>query len=198
MPIRFITMASNNKIFKPKESLMIRLISHSDAEELLNLVDENRTYLRRWLPWLDRTKTIEDVKEFIRSSLHDYAEQKSMIHVIEDSGNICGICGFNSINHTIKAANIGYWISEKSQGKGLVSGACTDLERLGFNKLGLNKIEIRAATENTASRAVAERLNYRNTGVILDAEWLYDHYVDYIIYCKINPENINPGSKGEL
>lgn len=168
--------------------IMIRLISHINAEELFLLVDENRTYLRKWLPWLDQNKTVDDTREFIKISLCDYAEQRSMIHVVEDEGRICGVCGFNSINKTIKAGFIGYWISQPSQGKGLISKACEALEKFGFDMLGLNKIEIHIAQENRSSRAVAERLNYQNTGTILDAEWLYDHYVDHVIYCKINPE----------
>lgn len=170
---------------------MIRLISHMDAEELFLLVDENRTYLRRWLPWLDNNKTVDDTREFIKTSLRDYAEQRSMIHAVEDEGRICGVCGFNSINKTIKAGFIGYWISQKSQGKGLISKACGALEALGFDRLGLNKIEIHIAQENTLSRAVAKRLNYQSTGTILNAEWLYDHYVDHVIYCKLNPKKVS-------
>ena len=144
-----------------------------DAEELFMLVDENRAYLRKWLPWLDYNKTVDDTREFIKTSLRDYAEQRSMIHVVEDEGRICGVCGFNSINRTIKAGFIGYWVSQQSHGKGLISKACGYLETLGFDGLGLNKIEIHIAQENAPSRAVAERLNYQNTGIILDAEWLY-------------------------
>ncbi|MBI9090392.1 MAG: GNAT family N-acetyltransferase [Desulfobacterium sp.] len=167
---------------------MIRLVSHIDAEELFKLVDENRAYLRRWLPWLDHNKTLDDTREFIKTSLRDYAEQGSMIHVVEDAGRVCGICGFDSINRTIKAGFIGYWISQQSQGKGLITMACGALETLGFDRLGLHKLEIHIAQENVSSRAVAERLNYQNTGTILDAEWLYDHYVNHVIYCKLNPE----------
>ncbi|MCP4673704.1 MAG: GNAT family N-acetyltransferase [Desulfobacula sp.] len=171
--------------------MMIRLISPMDAEELFLLVDENRNYLRKWLPWLDHNKTVDDTREFISTSLCDYAEQRSMIHVIVDEGRICGVCGFNSINRTIKAGFIGYWISQQSQGKGLISKACIALETIGFDRLELNKIEIHIAQENASSRAVAEGLNYQNTGIILDAEWLYNHYVDHAIYCKLNPERVS-------
>ena len=61
-----------------------------DAEELFLLVDENRAYLRKWLPWLDHNKTVDDTREFIKTSLRDYAEQRSMIQVVEDEGRVCG------------------------------------------------------------------------------------------------------------
>ncbi|MCH2192501.1 MAG: GNAT family N-acetyltransferase, partial [Gammaproteobacteria bacterium] len=84
----------------------------------------------------------------------------------------------------IKAGYIGYWLSKDKQGHGLLTSACNELEEIGFNLLCLNKIEIHVAKENHKSRAVAERLGYSEKGVILDAEWLYDRYVDHVIYCK--------------
>ena len=31
-----------------------------DADELFIIVDENRAYLREWLPWLDDVKSVDD------------------------------------------------------------------------------------------------------------------------------------------
>ena len=52
----------------------------------------------------------------------------------------------------------------------------------GFRDLKLNKIEIRVATENVKSRALPERFGFTEEGVIRDAEWLYDHYVNHVVY----------------
>ena len=162
---------------------MIRLIEHTDAEELYALVEENRDYLRQWLPWLDMNTSINDTKRFITKCLQDYAAGKSMVYAII-ADQICGVCGFNSINDSIKAGYIGYWLSRQQQGKGLATSSVTKLETIGFEQLKLNKIEIHAATGNIKSRKIAEGLGYTNTGAIIDAEWLYDHYVDHVIYCK--------------
>jgi len=51
-----------------------------------------------------------------------------------------------------------------------------------FKELNLNKVEIRAALENKKSRGIPERLNFVNEGCNRQAEWLYDHYVDHVIY----------------
>ncbi len=163
---------------------MIRLIQHTDADRIWELVNTNRVYLKKWLPWLDWNTSIKDTRKFITESLKSYADNNSMVCVIMDDDEIHGVCSFYSLDKSIKAGFIGYWIAETSQGKGLVTKACRELENIGFNRLGLNKIEIHAAKENTSSRKVAERLGYLETGTILDAEWLYDHYVNHVIYCK--------------
>ena len=56
------------------------------------------------------------------------------------------------------------------------------LTAYAFNHLKLNKVEIRAAEENKKSRGIPERLGFVKEGRIRQAEWLYDHYVDHVVY----------------
>jgi ribosomal-protein-serine acetyltransferase len=51
-----------------------------------------------------------------------------------------------------------------------------------LKELGLHKVEIRAAVGNKKSRSIPERLGFVNEGCIRQAEWLYDHYVDHVVY----------------
>ncbi|MEC0276957.1 GNAT family N-acetyltransferase, partial [Peribacillus frigoritolerans] len=60
-----------------------------------------------------------------------------------------------------------------------VAKALTDY---AFIELKLDKVEIRVAEENKKSRGIPERLGFINEGCIRQAEWLYDHYVDHIVY----------------
>jgi ribosomal-protein-serine acetyltransferase len=48
----------------------------------------------------------------------------------------------------------------------------------GFQHLELNRIQARVATANYPSQAVCDRLGLKKEGVLRQAEWLYDHYVD--------------------
>lgn len=56
------------------------------------------------------------------------------------------------------------------------------LLQYAFVVLQLNKVEIRAAEGNAKSRAIPERLGFTAEGTIRAAEWLYDHYVNHVVY----------------
>ena len=160
----------------------------NDAEKIYNLIDNSRSYLKEWLPWLDTSTKVEDTKEFIQGSLRGYVENKSMTAVILYKEEIVGLVSFNSINWSNKTAYIGYWLGQEYQGRGIMTKAVRALTDYAFNQLKLNKVEIRAAVENKKSRYIPERLGFVKEGTIRQAEWLYDHFVDHIVYGMLKDE----------
>jgi ribosomal-protein-serine acetyltransferase len=169
-------------VHKIDEDLSLKLIEIKDGERIFQLTNHSREYLREWLPWLDSTTRLEDTLAFIRMSLNGFTENKSLTTVILFKGKIVGVAGFNSINWSNKTAYIGYWLGEEFQGNGIMTKVANALTAYAFNELSLNKVEIRVAVENKKSRSIPERLNFIKEGTIREAEWLYDHYVDHVVY----------------
>ncbi|KHF39728.1 GNAT family N-acetyltransferase [Halalkalibacter okhensis] len=167
---------------KINDDLSLKLIEIRDAEKIFELTDKSRGYLREWLPWLDHTTKLEDTIEFIKICLKDFAENKRFNTVILYKGKMVGIAGYNHINWSNKTAYIGYWLGEEFQGIGIMTEVAKALTNYAIHELNLNKVEIRAAVENTKSRSIPERLGFVNEGCIRQAEWLYDHYVDHVVY----------------
>ena len=58
----------------------------------------------------------------------------------------------------------------------------------GFEDLELNRIQARAATSNDPSQAICERADFKKEGVLLEAEWLYDHCVDITMNAVLKSE----------
>jgi hypothetical protein len=52
----------------------------------------------------------------------------------------------------------------------------------GFAEWGFNRIAIECASENTRSRAIAERLGFKFEGTIRGIQWLHDRFVDAAMY----------------
>lgn len=153
-----------------------------DAEQIFELTDQSREHLREWLPWLDQIQNVEHTKNFIKHSRDQYATHKSLNTTIVFKGEIVGVAGFNEIDWSNKMASVGYWIGKEYAGKGIITKVVKSLTDYAFLQLQLNRVEIRAAKENKKSRAIPERLGFTKEGCIREAEWLYDHFVDHVIY----------------
>ena len=169
----------------------LELINQSYAEELFDLIEENREFLKQWLPWLDNNRYLQNTIDFITISQLQYERSETIQFVLFHEGKIAGIVGFHKIDWINRLTSIGYWIGEGFQGHGLVTKACSRVLDYSFGKLGLNRIEIRCAADNFKSRAIPERLGFKEEGLVRQAEWIYDHYVDHIIYGMLESEWLN-------
>lgn len=171
--------------YRPANSLLVedglelRIPTEGDAEELFFKVDENRQYLREWLPWLDDVIAIEDESTAIRQGTHT---ENGCMYLILLGGSIVGTVGLNSIDWDNRRFTMGYWLSEDITGEGIVTKCCLRLIDHCFDDLKLHRATIMVAVENTNSRAVPERLGMVLEGISKDREWLYDHFVDAAIY----------------
>jgi ribosomal-protein-serine acetyltransferase len=183
---------------KVDDELQLRLLETRFTDELYNLIDKNRKYLREWLPWVDGTTNPQHTKAFIQSTLHAFADNNGITLGIFHKEKIAGCIGLHSIDWANKKTSIGYWLGAEYQGLGIMTRACKVLVAYVFNELSLNRVEIRAAVNNSKSRAIPERLNFKKEGTIRQAEWLYDHYVDHVIYGMLRDEwhNLNSSEFG--
>lgn len=160
----------------------IKMLDINNAEELYNLTNACRGYLREWLPWIDGTKKVEDSKAFIEMTKKQFAENNGFQAGIWYKKNLAGVIGYHSVDWTNKSVSIGYWLGEEYQGKGIMTKAAKAFVEYALTELHLNRVEIRCAENNHKSRAIPERLEFTNEGILRETEWLYDHYVDHIVY----------------
>ena len=158
------------------------------AEELFGLVDANRDYLKKWLPWLDFNRSAQDTEAFIKSVIEQYESGNGPQNAIFHDDVMCGVCGFHPIDRGNNIERIGYWLDEARCGKGIVTNAVRVLVEVGFREYKLNRIEIACATENYRSRAIPEKLEFKLEGVLREYECLYGRYVDCAIYSQLASE----------
>lgn len=142
----------------------LRPLETRHSEELFNLIDRNREYLREYLPWVDGTQSADDTRSFIKGQLHQHAENGTTVAGIWHLESIVGTVGLHTVG--VKCMEIGYWIGEEFQGKGLVTAACQALISHAFCDLGITRVEIRAEPRNKRSRAIPERLGFTLEGTL--------------------------------
>jgi len=162
--------------------LQLAIVQPSFASRYLDIVCEERAYLSKWLPWATHANNEAFFLEFVRKSLQGYAEGKSMTCAIVYQHTVVGNISFNHIDQELKKVQVGYWLSEKYQGMGIVTKAVSFLIEYAFAELSMDKVEICAAADNGPSRRVCERLNMTLEGIISNSENVNSEIIGHAVY----------------
>jgi ribosomal-protein-serine acetyltransferase len=168
--------------FVVDNEVALKLLDITHADQLFELTDSCRPYLKQWLPWVDATKSVEDTKSFIEMTKKQFAENNGFQAGIWYKGSIAGVIAFHRIDWANKSTSIGYWLGEKYQGNGLMTKSTRSLVNYAIREIKLNRVEIRCAEKNFRSQAIPERLGFIKEGISRESEWLNDHFVDHIVY----------------
>ena len=161
------------------DHVVVRTLTVDDAHTVFALVDTNREHLRPWMPWEPMTKSSADTLVYITHSLEsEYDVEGNGIFV---DGAFAGGMGMR-IDPLNDVGEIGYWIGKAFEGRGLITRATKRFVDYGFDERGLHRIEIKAASTNRRSRAVAERLGFRQEAVLREAGRADPGYLDLVVY----------------
>lgn len=155
----------------------LRLLMPHYAEEIFALVEDNRQHLC-WMTFTEGTRSVEDIRNFIRHTLQEMAEGKGLSVAIAQQGRLAGIFGAGGIKRNSQKVEIGYWLAEEFQGKGLMTRAGRKMLAHLFETEDLNRIEVRCDVRNTRSRALAERLGFVYEGTKRQADKIGGEFVD--------------------
>ena len=144
------------------------------AKEIFEKVDLSRDNFRKWLPWVDSTKTPEAEYEgwLLGWCLNHWKDGKGFAYIIRDKKTnvLLGAIDLMNYSEENKSAEIGYWLSDDAVGHGYMTEAVKILESVGFEQ-GLNRIVIHNDTENTRSVNVPKRCGYHLDGVRRQVFW---------------------------
>jgi len=169
-------------MIKVDSQIGLKEIELEDAQTVFNLVDANRQYLREWLPFVDKTFKVDDTISYIKS-VNDKPEYlKNPVFVIIYEGQIVGNLGFNNTDRSNMKTEIGYWLAEQKQNKGIVTRAVKAAISYAFNEMNMNRICIKCAVENIKSCSIPQRLNFSVEGIERNGELLNDNFINLKIY----------------
>jgi ribosomal-protein-serine acetyltransferase len=130
----------------------------------------------RWMPWCHAGYTIEESREFVEKTEANWRDREDVWRAGMQFGyaifdaeadKFLGGVGLNQPSQIHKLYNLGYWVRPSAQKRGVASRATRLLAQTAFEDLAeLNRIEILAAVENTASRKAAEKAGARQEGIL--------------------------------
>ena len=166
------------KILIVDEKIELRLPDEKYATELYNIINTQRSYLGKWLPWVPRTNKIEDTQKFLKDArLFNRGGQK-LITIIFFDKKIAGSVSLVYISKEHGYAELGYWLSENLQGKGIMTKAVKRLIDYAFQHTEVHRIEIEAATKNEKSQSIPKKLGFKHEGTMREGTKLHGKYID--------------------
>jgi ribosomal-protein-serine acetyltransferase len=179
---------------KITEECVLRPFNETDANGLTMVIESNRDFLKQTMNWQDYFHSEEDSRSFISKAMDHYSRGNALSLCIDRLGNIIGMICFNEIKKDSEKeemiGEIGYWLDQTMNGRGIMTAALKSIVKIGFNAYLLSKIFISCGTENGKSRRVAERCGFEFLHEIKGFEILYgktiDHYLFVLDKCKWN------------
>jgi ribosomal-protein-serine acetyltransferase len=163
------------------DALGLRPLAAADAPELQALVEANRDYLARWVPWA-ASQQLPDTEKFIAETEAQLARNDGFQVCIAPRGPILGIVGFHSVSWANRRTTIGYWLAEDQQGRGTMTTAVRALVDHAFGDWDLHRVEIQCAPANRRSRAIPERLGFREEATLRENELVGGRWLDSVVY----------------
>jgi [ribosomal protein S5]-alanine N-acetyltransferase len=161
---------------------VIRRLSAGDAEELTTLLVANRARLQPLEP--DRPDDFYTVA-FQRDRLANIPDGRWLFGIV-DGDALAGTIGVNNtIRGPLQSANIGYWIDEPRQGRGLATAAVGDVVRFAFDEADLHRVEAGTLPENFASQRVLEKNGFERIGLARRYLLIGGDWRDHILFQRV-------------
>lgn len=179
-----------NKILQINDLLSLRQLKLTDYTDIFHTIDTQRNYLGEWLPFVQFTQKPEDSKAFVETVINLPENQFEFVFTIQYENQFTGLIGFKSTDKINRKTEIGYWLSENFQRKGIITQAVKELCNWAFNELNINRVQIKCATGNERSKAIPKRLGFKFEGIERDGELLTGgRFTDIEVYSKLKKED---------
>lgn len=169
------------------EHLYLRQVTTKDADALYQLIDSQRSYLREWLPFVDMSTSVS-VTELYLQSISAADNSRDFVFVMVYHQEVVGLIGYKEIDAYNKKLEIGYWLSEKMQRKGIVQRSCKTLIQNAFETMGMNRIQIKVGVGNYKSSKIPRKLKFSLEGIQREAENLNGIFHDLEMYSLLKRE----------
>ncbi|MFH1368156.1 MAG: GNAT family protein [Elusimicrobiota bacterium] len=184
--------SETNKVFHnlptlKTKRLILRKLKMSDACDIYEYGRD--PLVSRYTIWA-RHKSIKDTRGFLKYVQREYrkAVPESWGMILKENGKLIGTCGFNNYNSNFRKAEIGYAMSRKYWGKGLMTEAVEAMLDFGFGKLKLNRICAHCMIDNKGSEKVMKKCGMKFEGIMREGIFVKGKPRDLKMYAILKKE----------
>jgi ribosomal-protein-serine acetyltransferase len=151
------------------DNYIVRLINKKDASSFNSLVSNNKSRINNYLPKTTKANSdLESTVLYIDQKIEQAEAKENFCFVIEDveANELVGAIFLKSFDWSVPKCELGYFIDEKYEGKGVISKALKEIIDYCFLILKLNKLFLRTAVDNIGSKKVAEKNGFVKEGML--------------------------------
>ncbi|MGN0456649.1 MAG: GNAT family N-acetyltransferase [Acutalibacteraceae bacterium] len=176
------------------DRLLLRRFSFDDANDMLNYWASKAEVQQMYSEPV--YSTIEEVNGLIQKYIDGYkSNDYYRWAVIEKNGKSCiGQIAYYLVDTTNHFAEIEYCIGTDFQNRGYITEAARAIIRFGFEKIGLNKIQISTKSINAPSRRVIEKCGFTYEGTLREYFYFNGRYVDRLYFSMLRNEYFKVGA----
>src|SRR5687768_4299093 len=163
------------------ERLLLRKMRLDDADDLFEYAaDPEVSTYTTWGPH----HSIHDSREFLTRIVGLYRNSELSEWGVEHKADakFIGTCGFVDWSPYHSRAEIGYAMSRKYWGQGLMTEAAVAVIAFGFRNMQLNRVEARCRIDNIGSARVMEKSGMTYEGILREHMYAKGRYDDLKIY----------------
>jgi RimJ/RimL family protein N-acetyltransferase len=165
--------------------LRLRPFRSSDRSALYISLRESLDTIGRWQPWCIPAYSMEDADRFIaktRLAWQGIGDECALAIADRVTDEVVGTVALNHWQPEYGMANLGYWVRQSRQEQGYATGAVRLLARHALRQTELRRLEIVAASDNLASRRVAEKAGAHFEGIARQRLLLRGESLDAAVY----------------
>lgn len=170
------------------DTLFLEKLSFVHVELIFNAIDQNRKFLKKWLPFVDFTLKVSDTERFVKSLLDKSLANRDEVYVIWYKHEFAGLIGFKDIDRVNDKVEIGYWLIEKMTGKGIATAATRKMVNLAFRNMNMNRVQIKCGVGNLKSSAIPRRIGFLFEGIERNGERHNRSYINLEVFSLLRTE----------
>jgi len=163
----------------------IETIDHILPEEFYNLIEKNRKHIEKTFPLtLSNCTDLEKTKKFIALNQDKENHKEGYFFYPRNikTNALIGYLCVKSIDNRISKCELGYFIDEDFQGKGITSKVVSETLGFCFNTLNMNKVFICTSKINKASQQIALKHHFKQEGILREEFKSSDGTLEDIVY----------------
>lgn len=169
---------------------LIEILDRNSAPLLLQYYLDNQQHLAPWEPIRGRHYlTLEYWQESLTASEQAFSNgsEFKFVALTKNRQEVIGICNFTGVTRgAFQACFVGYSISQRFEGQGLMTEILSAGIEYMFKEVGLHRIMANYMPENKRSAAVLTQLGFEKEGFARDYLMIAGQWRDHVLTAKVN------------